>query len=622
MSWSNLSAPKWMIFAIDVSVSICSTITAYFLRFNFDIPDYELVSMYKVIPYVILIRALTFVIAGTYAEIMRYTSTQDIQRVFLAVLSGSLIFCLTNLVTFKFFDEFFLIPFSIVIIEFLATTFITIAYRFFIKVAYYEIKNTTKERRNILIYGAGEAGLIAKRTLERDAGSKYRVLGFIDDNIKKKGRKLEGVRICHISQLEDMLTDNEVDHTIISIQDLGHEKLNEITETCLKYNTKVLNVPPVAKWINGELSFKQIKTVRIEDLLGRDSIKLDVNNVEEQIQGRVILVTGAAGSIGSELVRQISKFNPKKLIMLDQAESPLYDIEIEMAELNRAHHCEVVIGDISNKVRLENVIKTYRPEVIFHAAAYKHVPMMEDNPSEALRTNVQGTRNLADLAVQYKVKRFVMISTDKAVNPTNVMGTSKRIAEMYTQGLNCQSETNFITTRFGNVLGSNGSVIPLFRRQIEAGGPITVTHPEVTRYFMTIPEATALVLEAGAMGKGGEIYIFDMGESVKIIDLAKKMVKLSRLQLGKDIQIIYTGLRPGEKLYEELLTKEENTMPTHHPQIMIAKVAKVDFEALNKKMNELISLFEQQDNQRIVKLMKEIVPEFRSKNSVFEELDA
>ena len=356
-------------------------------------------------------------------------------------------------------------------------------------------------------------------------------------------------------------------------------------------------------------------------MLGREPIKLDNEKIKKQLSNKVVLVTGAAGSIGSEIVRQIVRFSPKKVILLDQAESPLYEIELELLEKTINCEIEVVMGDIRNKDRMDNMFRTFLPEVIYHAAAYKHVPMMENNPSEAILTNVLGTKNMADLSVKYNVKEFVMVSTDKAVNPTNVMGASKRIAEIYIQSINKTSNTRFITTRFGNVLGSNGSVIPRFKKQIDKGGPITITHPEITRYFMTIPEACQLVLEAGAMGQGGEIFIFDMGKSVKIVDLAKKMIRLSGLTIDRDIQIIYTGLRPGEKLYEELLNDQENTLPTHHSQIMIAKVMEYNLEEVSEKINQLVAMFDEQNNEKIVSKMKEIVPEFKSNNSIFEKLD-
>ena len=610
-----------MVFLIDVFISVCSTIIAYFLRFNFNIPQVEIDALYVVVPYVFVIRAITFYVGRTYVGIIRYTGTSDVIRIANSVTIGTLLFGLTNLLTYFIFDNIFIIPFSIIIIDFLATTFTMIAYRFFVKMAYIENQAKTKQRNKIIVFGAGESGVISKRTLDRDAGGKYTVLAFVDDNQKKKGRKLEGVPVYHTDELEELLENNEVDHVIVSIQNLHPQRLNDITETCLKYNTKVLNVPPVTKWINGELSFKQIKGIKIEDLLGRESIKLDYDLIEELFTGKVILVSGAAGSIGSGLVNQLLKFKPGKLLLYDQAETPLYDLEMQLTEKGILSKCEIIVGDIRNTKRTRKLFETFRPDIVFHAAAYKHVPLMEGNPTEAVLTNILGTKILADLSDEFGVEKFVMISTDKAVNPTNVMGTSKRIAEMYTQALDSKSNTNYITTRFGNVLGSNGSVIPLFKKQLESGGPITVTHPDVTRYFMTIPEACQLVLEAGAIGKGGEIFIFDMGESVKIVDLAKKMIKLSRLKLGRDIQIIFTGLRPGEKLYEELLNDSENTLPTHHPQIMKAKVAPVDFEFVQKKVEDIIVQFDSQDNEATVKMMKDLVPEFKSQNSVFEKLD-
>jgi FlaA1/EpsC-like NDP-sugar epimerase len=377
----------------------------------------------------------------------------------------------------------------------------------------------------------------------------------------------------------------------------------------------------VAKWINGELSFNQIKGINIEELLERDPIKLDNGLINEQLSNKTILITGAAGSIGSELARQCAKFNPALLVLLDQAESPLHELELEFNEKSNLKKHEVVIGDVRNKERMHNVFNTFKPQIVFHAAAYKHVPMMENNPSESILTNILGTKTVADLAAEFKVEKFVMISTDKAVNPTNVMGASKRIAEIYTQSLGKISNTKFITTRFGNVLGSNGSVIPRFKKQIEEGGPITITHPDITRFFMTIPEACQLVLEAGCMGKGGEIFVFDMGQSVKIVDLARKMIKLSGLKEDRDIKIIYTGLRPGEKLFEELLASSENTLRTHHQQILVGKVREYEFAEVTQFINELISLFNTQDNTRIVSKMKDIVPEFVSNNSVFQTLD-
>lgn len=614
--------PRWVIFVIDVIIVGVCLLLAYLLRFNFIVPPDEMITMPLVFTIVISVRSISFLVARTYAGIIRYTSTKDIQRIFTVVTSGTVVFALINLCTY-FTDKKFYLPFSILLIEYLATMFTLIAGRVLIKVMYFELKNVNTPKTKVVIFGAGESGIIAKRTLDRDAGTKYKVIAFLDDDKQKIGKKLEGVYIYHTSKLDELLQENDIAHVILSVQNLPAAEKQVLVEKCFPFNTKVLNVPPATKWINGELSFKQIKRVNIEDLLERDPIVLDKDRIRKQLKDKVVLVTGGAGSIGSELARQVVKFNPKKLILLDQAESAIYDIELELLDKIKSGICEVVIGDIRNHERMENVFKTFKPDVVYHAAAYKHVPMMENNPSEAVLTNVGGTKVIADLAVKYKVNEFVMVSTDKAVNPTNIMGASKRIAEIYTQALSKTDgcTTRFITTRFGNVLGSNGSVIPVFRRQIEQGGPITITHPEITRYFMTIPEACQLVLEAGAMGKGGEIFIFDMGKSVKIVDLAKKMIRLSGLTLGKDIQIVFTGLRPGEKLYEELLNNQENTIKTHHKQIMIARVKEYDFNTVSTSVNQLVSLFPGQDNISLVRKMKEIVPEFRSNNSVYEDLD-
>lgn len=613
--------PRGIIFLSDLGIVFVSLLLAYLVRFNFVIPESEIVTFKYVFPIVLGIRALTFFFFKTYSGIIRYTSTKDVQRIMTTLSTGSVIFCLINPVSYYISDTY-IIPFSVVIIEFLLSVFIMTTSRMLIKILYVESMNPSREKTNVIIFGAGESGIITKRTLDRDAGTKYKVLAFIDDNIKKIDKKVEGVKIYDAREdLEQLLAENEVQHLIIAIQNLSPARKQELIELCLKYKTKVLNVPPVTNWINGALSFKQIKKINIDDLLERDPIKLHTSAITEQLKGKRILITGAAGSIGSEIVRQVLKFGPAKVVMLDSAESPLYDLELEIGELRQSNITEPVIADIRNHERMENVFRTFRPQIVFHAAAYKHVPMMENNPSEAILTNVLGTKNTAELADQFKVEKFVMISTDKAVNPTSIMGATKRIAEIFIQSLNKKSTTAFITTRFGNVLGSNGSVIPRFKKLIEARQPITITHPEITRFFMTIPEACQLVLEAGAMGKGGEIFIFDMGKSVKITDLAKKMVQLSGLELGKDIQLVFTGLRPGEKLYEELLNNEENTIPTHHEKIMIAKVIEYDFEVVKQHITELIQLFDDQNNEAIVKKMKAIVPEYISNNSVYEVLD-
>ena len=408
---------------------------------------------------------------------------------------------------------------------------------------------------------------------------------------------------------------------IIAVQKISPIRKQQIIELCLNNNTKILTIPPVSKWINGELSFKQIKKVKIDDLLEREVIELDKHKISADLANKTILITGAGGSIGSEMVRQIAEFPHKKIILIDQAETALYNLEVELKESYVSANFEFILVDIQNAARMNKIFNHFKPDIVFHAAAYKHVPVMEENPYEAISTNVNGTKIIADLSIECNVQKFVMVSTDKAVNPTNVMGASKRIAEMYIQSLNQKAKTKFITTRFGNVLGSNGSVIPLFNEQISKGGPVTITHPDITRYFMTIPEACQLVLEAGNMGKGGEIYIFDMGDSIKIVDLAKKMIMLSGLTLGKDIQIVYTGLRPGEKLFEELLNNQENTIPTHHPKIMIAKVQQTDAAEISNAVDSIIKQLTEQDNYSLVKKMKDIVPDYISQNSVYESLD-
>lgn len=616
------NSPRWLVLVIDIFIITTAIIMAYLLRFNFNIPTNEYELLLPVLPLVILVRTITFVIFKTFSGIIRYTSTQDSKRIFITLFIGSVFFTLANLVRYYVIDDLFFIPFSVIIIEFLLAVVMLIGSRIAVKLLYLEMQQGSKSKTNIIIYGAGESGMITKRTLDRDAGTRLKVIAFIDDNKQKSKKMLEGAKIYHSSQLEKLLATKKVEELIISIQQPDVLAKKNIIETCLKAGVKVLNVPPVQRWINGELSFNQIKTVKIDELLGRAPIKLNTETIRNYVQGQTVLITGAAGSIGSEIVRQILRYAPEKVLLLDQAESALYDLDVELTSVYGSERkYDVIIADITKQKRMRHVFETYKPTLVFHAAAYKHVPLMEDNPSEAVITNVLGTKNLVDLSMEFEVVKFVMISTDKAVNPTNVMGCSKRVAEIYAQAHQQHSSTQFITTRFGNVLGSNGSVIPLFKKQIENGGPITITHQDITRYFMTIPEACQLVLEAGSMGKGGEIFVFDMGKSVKIYDLAKKMIQLSGLTLGKDIQIVFTGLRPGEKLFEELLTDEENTLPTHHSQIMIGKVKPYALEETTKHVTDLINLFDVQNNFEMVKKLKEIVPEYISNNSIYSKLD-
>ncbi len=621
----KLNTPRWVIILLDLVASFLALFFAYLIRFDLK-ADSELiynewVILSKSIGFFFAIKLIVFYAFKIHKGIVRHTSMEDIRRIFLAVTTCSAIFFIFGLIRHFFLDRFFLFPTSVLIIEYLASFTIMIGLRFAIKVIYLEsIKSNKKEEEHILIYGAGISGLITKRTIEKDTRLSYKIIGFIDDNRKMNGTRLEGVTIYHTSKLKKLIQEEGITSVIIAIQNPDEIKRKSVVETCLELNVKVQKVPSPKSWINGEFSTKQIARVNIEDLLGRNPIMLDERKISAELFNKTVLVTGAAGSIGSGMVRQIARYHPKKIILLDQAESPLYDLQNELTSNFSDLNFETVIGDIRNFERMNNVFNHFKPDFVFHAAAYKHVPLMESNPSEAVLTNVKGSKNLVDLAIRYGVEKFVMISTDKAVNPTNVMGASKRIAEIYAQSSNSLQQTKFVTTRFGNVLGSNGSVIPLFERQIEQGGPITVTDERVTRYFMTIPEACQLVLEAGAMGEGGEIFVFDMGESVKIIDLAKKMIQLSGLELGKDIEIKITGLRPGEKLYEELLAAEENTIPTHHPQILKAKVRLENHEQ-RAKIEDLIQLFDKQENSAIVSKMKEIVPEFISNNSEFELLD-
>ncbi|MEJ6583660.1 MAG: nucleoside-diphosphate sugar epimerase/dehydratase [Crocinitomicaceae bacterium] len=615
---------RWIIIVIDMLMSLVSLTFAYLIRFDLK-ADAMLIQMeWEILSKSILVyfavKFIVFFLFKIHKGLVRHTSTEDMRRIILASMVSSFAFLVLGMLRFYFYDGYFLFPMSVLMIEFLSSTVLMLGGRFAIKLMYLESIKSKDIEEKVLIYGAGISGLITKRTIEKDINNAQKIVGFIDDNAKLTGNRLEGITIYPTSDLEKILKKEGVNLVIIAIQSPDNERKNKVVEECLRLKIQVKKVPTTKSWTNGEFSAKQISKININDLLGRKTIVLDEDKIQEELKERVILISGAAGSIGSGLVRQLAGYNPVKLIMLDQAESPLYDIHNELKDDFPNVDFEVVIGDIRNFERMKNLFEKFKPTYVFHAAAYKHVPLMEDNPSEAILTNVFGTRNLVDLAVSNKVDKFVMISTDKAVNPTNVMGASKRIAEIYAQRANSTSETKFITTRFGNVLGSNGSVIPLFQRQIDQGGPITVTDERITRFFMTIPEACQLVLEAGSMGIGGEIFVFDMGKSVKIVDLAKKMIQLSGLELEKDIQIKFTGLRPGEKLYEELLAKEENTMTTHHPQILIAKTREED-EIQIQRVQELVDLFNSQDNDSIVQKMKEIVPEFISNNSPYEKLD-
>jgi FlaA1/EpsC-like NDP-sugar epimerase len=619
--WFSSHVPRWIILVIDLGINILALAFAYLLRFNFSsIPQEELTWLPLGISLLLILRIIAYVHFDIFRGVIRYTSSSDIYRIFLSLALSSIALIIAGVIRFQLGYTYF-IPLSIVIIEFLCSLFIMSSLRLAMKALFFEYKNPRKNKSNILIFGAGQAGIITKRTLDQDATLRYKVIGFLDDDKNKHGKKIEGINVFPFSDLEILSNEYAISSMIITPSQLSLQRKNEIVDEGLKLDLKVLNLPPSSQWINGHLSFNQLKTLNIEDLLERDSIVLDTSNIEKQVSGKIILITGGAGSIGSEIVRQLCRFNPKLLVILDQSETPLFELESELVQLFPYAPIEIVIGDVRNKNRLDHVFQTFQPDIVFHAAAYKHVPLMENNPSEAILTNILGTKNVAELSDAYKVKKFVLVSTDKAVNPTNVMGASKRASEIFIQSLNTVSSTKFITTRFGNVLGSNGSVIPTFKKQIENGGPLTITHAEITRFFMTIPEACQLVIEAGIMGNGGELFLFDMGKPVKIIDLAEKMIKLAGLEPNKDIEIVFTGLRPGEKLFEELLADKENNLPTHHKKLMIAKVKEHNFNTVKPLIDNIIQSFDQQNNNHSVTLLKQLIPEYISNNSEFEKLD-
>lgn len=625
--------PRWVIFSLDLCCSAIALFFAYLLLNSFSYSAINSADFSRKLLVVIGISAVVFYRLKMYAGIVRYTSALDSVRILSSVSLCVVSLFLLNTVLIAL-NRPPLLSNSLLITYGLMSFLLLITYRSTVKLFFLYIKNMKVNRRQTIIYGAGDVGIAAKRTLDHDHNTNNVVVGFIDDNFQKVGKVIDGVRIYHTDYFEQLIIQGKVDELIISTHNIPIEKKAGIVDLCLERSIKVLTMPPVHRLINGEVTPNQIQKMRIEDLLEREPIKISNQSIRQQLSGKRILVTGAAGSIGSEIARQLGKFAPQIIVLTDQAETPLHELQLELEDSQKNQVYHAFIGDIRDKDRMEALFRTFKPHYVYHAAAYKHVPMMENHPIEAVRTNIMGTRLMARLAVEYGVEKFVMISTDKAVNPTNVMGASKRIAEIYVQTyFNHLSEkhallngngkpfTRFITTRFGNVLGSNGSVIPRFKAQIEKGGPVTVTHPEITRYFMTIPEACQLVLEAGSMGNGGEIYVFDMGKSVKIVELAKKMIKLSGLVPNKDVNIEYSGLRPGEKLYEELLNDLENTLPTHHQKIMIAKVREYDFERVEYQIEQLIKICKNQNERDIVLKMKELVPEFVSNNSVYEELD-
>jgi FlaA1/EpsC-like NDP-sugar epimerase len=632
---------RWIIFTIDICLSLLALLFSVILQHNFIIDKINFVAFYKSVLLVIAVNSLVFYSVKTFAGIVRYTSAQDSFRILFSVILSSLILFFTNALIIVGSGSPVISNVAIVIYT-LFSFLMLITYRIIVKYFFMYLKNAKLDKIRVIIYGAGEAGVATKRTFDHDAKVNKTIIAFVDDDLRKVGKTIDGVKILDASQLEHLIIKHEVDEIIFASYTIPSDRKNQVVDVCLENNVKILNIPSPDVWARGQVTTAQIQNLNIEDLLNRKTIEINIEGIQGQLKDKRILITGAAGSIGSEIVRQLLKFETGLIILCDQSETALHNIYLELEETHVNTNFHAFIGDVKDEKRMEFLFETYKPHYVYHAAAYKHVPLMEDNPAEAIKTNVMGTKTIADKSVKHGVQKFVMISTDKAVNPTNVMGASKRIAEIYVQSLNnslhntqhvfsnglsyindlnVKPITKFITTRFGNVLGSNGSVIPRFKQQIEKGGPVTVTHPEITRYFMTIPEACRLVLEAGCMGKGGEIFVFDMGKSVKIVELAKKMIRLAGLVPNEDIKIAYSGLRPGEKLFEELLNDNENTMPTHHEKIMIGQVREYDFNDVQEQLVKLSKYALTDHVTKVVQQMKVIVPEFKSKNSIFEELD-
>ena len=619
----NNTLPRVWILAVDMIIVITSYLIAILMLYFRDITasgfDW---SRIWIVPIAYLI---AFLVSRTYDGMLRYSGFNDIRKIFIActltlsflVIGKLIIYHISKPLATELFPRY-----VTMIYHYLITMVIMILMRFTIRRLYNEVYKNTPDKMNTLIYGAGDGGTMLLRTLSQDTKSKFKVRAFVDDDPKRVGSQINTVKVYSpkVALTPEFIKKYDIDVMIVAIPSLSEERNKEIIEKGLALNLVVKSIPSFDKWVDGKFASNQIQDIKIEDLLGRKPIILGKSNVIREINNKVVLVTGAAGSIGSEICRQVMHYNPAKLIMLDQAESPMYDFQFEMNNTadfkDKRDKMAFVITNVKDPVRMRKVFETYHPQVVFHAAAYKHVPFMEENAYEAVFVNVFGTKLIADLSVEYGVEKFVMISTDKAVNPTNVMGATKRIAEIYTQSR--AGKTKFITTRFGNVLGSNGSVVPLFRKQIEQGGPITVTDRRITRFFMTIPEACSLVLEAGSIGEGGDIFVFDMGEKVKIWDLAEKMRKLAH---RPEIEIIETGLRPGEKLYEEVLANEENTIKTDNEKIMHAIVRKYEAAEVDSMIAKLHDELETCDPMKIVAQMKVIVPEFKSNNSVFSQLD-
>lgn len=620
-TFNRYSVPRWMVFILDAFSVFIVFVIAYLLRFNFNIPDlrHEYVLYQGIIA--IFIYSIFSLVFRSYSGLIRHATLTDISLVFLVTTcSAALLLIISLSGRLLNWSELLTIPYSIILIHYATITVFLFFGRVVIKLIFRFVSDTSVNKRRVLIYGAGELGFTVKRVILSNPNYGLHVTGFIDNDKNYQGKKINGIPVYGISALStEFLSDNRVECLILAKKDIKVSEKSLIIRSAIKLGIEVLDTPEVDKWLNGQLHTNHFERIKLEDLLGRDPIKLDLGMIRMGLTNRTIMITGAAGSIGSEIVRQLTRFNMKRVILVDQAETPLFYIQNELREkfINLQFH--VLPADVTNFAKMDLIFQEYRPDVIFHAAAYKHVSLMEENPHEAIRVNVGGTKVLTDLALKYKVGKFVMISTDKSVNPTSVMGASKRLCEKVVQSKaqTKGSKTQFIITRFGNVLGSNGSVIPLFTHQIEKGGPVTVTHPDIYRYFMTIPEACQLVLEAGFMGNGGEIFVFDMGQPVKIVELANAMIQLSGLIPGKDIQIVYTGLRPGEKLFEELLTDKETTLPTYHPKIKKALVEDINGKAVLASINELVDRLYTLTQDEVVTRMKDLIPEYNSSNGKY-----
>ena len=624
--FSKGALPYWCLLILDCLIILGSDILVYALNNGMLYTLQNIRPLITAFSLYLLCYIVGFRIFHTYSGIIRYSSFIDLQRVGLSMLIGLVL--IMGLKYGLYSDSWIMaIRMKDIGLAAILATILMCGIRVTVKYLY-DFFFHQEYAKPVFIYGVKAGGIGLAKSIRNQDVSKYTLVGFVSEVSDIQGRYLMGVRVYPNNEhlVEEMKKRKA--HTLL-VSPLKNESIRKnpsMVESLLKEGIKICMIPTLQEWDGkSDIDHTQLKEVDIEDLLPRAPIDIDLNAIGKLLTGKKILITGAAGSIGSEIVRQIAQFHPQKLILIDQAETPLHDIRLMMARQFADIEAETIVSDICMKVRMEEIFEMYRPDYVFHAAAYKHVPMMENNPGESIRNNVDGTRIIADLAVKYKTKKFVMVSTDKAVNPTNVMGCSKRICEIYVQSLDkaikdgkVEGITQFVTTRFGNVLGSNGSVIPLFKEQIKRGGPVTVTHPDIIRFFMLIPEACKLVLEAGTMGHGGEIFVFDMGKAVKIVDLAKRMIQLSG---AKDVEIKFTGLRDGEKLYEEVLNENENTQPTIHPKIQIARVREYDYTDACRQVDALVRASVAEDDMQIVRRMKEMVPEFVSKHSVYEILD-